>query len=77
MKTPTGNRNRGWTQTNALEEELRGAGVDWQLIQYGGAVHSFTDWNAGRLKPSGAAYDERADRRSWEHLKLFFAEIFK
>jgi dienelactone hydrolase len=31
----------------AFENELRQAKVDWQLIQYGGAVHGFTDWTAG------------------------------
>ena len=60
----------------AFEDELRNTGVDWQLIKYGGAVHSFTDWSAdGSMK--GAKYDERADRRSWEDMKLFFAEIFR
>jgi dienelactone hydrolase len=61
----------------AFEDEMRNAGVDWQLIKYGGAVHSFTDWNVGALNLKGAAYNEKADRRSWEHMKLFFAEIFK
>ena len=61
----------------AFEEEMRGAGVDWQLIKYGGAVHSFTDENADRLKMRGVAYNATTDRRSWEHLKLFFAELFK
>ena len=60
----------------AFEDEMRNAGVDWQLIQYGGAVHSFTDWNAtGAMK--GAQYNERADKRSWEAMKQFFAEILK
>lgn len=30
-------------QVQAFEAEMREAGVDWQLISYGGAVHSFTD----------------------------------
>lgn len=61
----------------AFEDELRSAGVDWQLVKYGGAVHSFTDWNAGQDNSKGAAYNEQADKRSWEHMKLFLAEIFK
>jgi len=61
----------------AFEDEMRQGGVDWQLIAYGGAVHSFTDWNAGNDNSKGAAYNERADRRSWEAMKQFFAEIFK
>ena len=61
----------------AFEDEMRQAKVDWQLIMYGAAVHSFTDWNAGNDPQRGAAYNERADQRSWEAMKQFFAEIFK
>lgn len=60
----------------AFVAEMRGAKVDWQLVQYGGAVHSFTDWKADGSMP-GAKYDERADKRSWEDMKQFLAEIFK
>ncbi len=61
----------------AFEEEMRGAGVDWQLVAYGGAVHAFTVPSAGSDKSRGAAYNEAADRRSWEAMKMFFAEVFK
>lgn len=61
----------------AFAEEMRQSRVDWQLVAYGGAVHSFTDWNAGNDNSKGAAYNEKADKRSWETMKQFFAEIFK
>jgi dienelactone hydrolase len=61
----------------AFEKEMRDSKVDWQMIKYGGAVHSFTDKNAGTDNSKGAAYNERADRRSWLAMKDFFAEIFK
>ena len=61
----------------AFEDEMRQARVDWQLVQYGGAVHSFTDRKAGGDPSKGAAYDERADRRSWEAMKAFFGELFR
>lgn len=61
----------------ALETEMRQGGVDWQLIKYGGAVHSFTQPNAGDDNSKGAAYNEKADKRSWAAMKEFFAEIFK
>ena len=61
----------------AFENEMRTAGVDWQLIQYGGAVHSFTQPMAGNDNSKGAAYNEKADKRSWEAMKQFFAGIFK
>jgi dienelactone hydrolase len=61
----------------ALQKELRASGADWQLILYGGAVHSFTDWNAGTDRSRGAAYDEQADKRSWEAMKQFLDERFQ
>lgn len=61
----------------AFEDEMRQAKVDWQLVKYGGAVHSFTERDAGDNPQAGAAYNEKADRRSWEAMKQFFAEIFK
>lgn len=60
-----------------FEKEMRDAKVDWQLVSYGGAVHSFTDWNAGNDNAKGAAYNEKADQRSWEAMKSFFAEVLK
>ena len=64
-------------EVTAFEKEMRDAKADWQLVAYGGAVHSFTDWNAGNDNSKGAAYNEKADKRSWETMKQFFAEIFK
>ena len=61
----------------AFEDEMRKANVDWQLIKYGGAVHCFTQPMAGNDNSKGAAYNEKADKRSWEAMKQFFAEIFK
>jgi dienelactone hydrolase len=60
----------------AFEKEMREAGADWQLVSYGGAVHSFTDWKATNLNITGAAYNEKADQRSWAAMKTFFSEIF-
>lgn len=53
------------------------AGVDWQLVIDSGAVHAFTNPDAGTDNSKGAAYNARADRRSWEVMKQFFAEIFR
>jgi dienelactone hydrolase len=56
---------------------MRKAGVDWYFVSYGGAVHSFTNPDSGNDPSKGAAYNEKADRRSWEEMKDFFAETFK
>jgi dienelactone hydrolase len=55
--------------------EMRGAKLDWQLVQYGNAVHAFTNPAAGNDNSKGAAYNEAADRRSWQAMKDFFAEV--
>ncbi len=60
-----------------FQEEMRSAGVDWQMNIYGGAVHSFTNPDSGRAGIKGVAYNEKADRRSWQALLDYFAEIFK
>ncbi len=59
-----------------FEGEMRECGADWQLVSYGGAVHSFTNQEAGSDKSRGLAYNESADKRSWRAMKDFFAEIF-
>jgi dienelactone hydrolase len=60
----------------AFESEMRDAKVDWQITFYGGAVHAFMQPNPGFVN-AGAKYNEKADKRSWEAMKQFFAEIFQ
>lgn len=61
----------------AFVEEMRKAKADWQLVQYGGAVHSFTVPQAGTDTAKGMAYNKEADRRSWSAMRDFFEEVFK
>ncbi|HTZ11896.1 MAG TPA: dienelactone hydrolase family protein [Candidatus Margulisiibacteriota bacterium] len=63
-------------QVAAFQDEMRNAGVDWQMIFYGGAVHSFTNPDSGDDLSKGIAYNKEADLRSWEAMKGFFKEIF-
>lgn len=63
-------------EVEALEDEMRKAGVDYQVHLYGGAVHSFTIHEAGSDNSRGAAYNADADRRSWASMRQFFDEIF-
>ena len=63
-------------QVNGFIREMEMAKVDYQLVMYGGAVHSFSDPSAGNDPSTGVAYNARADRRSWQDMKTFFAEIF-
>jgi dienelactone hydrolase len=59
-----------------LQKTLGGADVDWQMIYYSQAVHSFTNPDAGDDPSKGSAYDARAAERSWKHMQVFFEEIF-
>jgi dienelactone hydrolase len=61
---------------NAFEKEMNEAKVDWQLIAYGGVVHSFTNPNAASVGNPGIAYNKAADERSWQAMRNFFDEIF-
>ena len=60
----------------AFESEMRDAKVDWQLIKYGGAVHSFTQPNAGNDNSNGAAYNEKADLRSFQAFTDLLNDLF-
>ncbi|MGD9282599.1 MAG: dienelactone hydrolase family protein [Desulfobacterales bacterium] len=59
----------------AFQEGVGKAGADWQMIYYGGAVHSFTNPAADKKNINGLAYSPSADDRSWKHMQLFFDEI--
>jgi dienelactone hydrolase len=63
-------------EVDAFENEMRAGKVDWQLISYGNAVHSFTNPAAGSDNSKGSAYNELADKRSWRAMETFFGELF-
>lgn len=64
------------SEVAAFQDELRQAKADYTFIAYGGAVHAFTQKEAGNDPSKGAAYQEAAARRSWQHMKDFFQELF-
>jgi dienelactone hydrolase len=55
---------------DALQDELTAAKVDWQVMMFGGALHSFCDptANAGPTR-----YDEKLCRQSYALMRDFFA----
>ncbi len=67
----------GRAAVQAFEDEMKNAGVDWQLNLYSKASHGFTNPDNGTDLKSGVAYNEVADKRSWEDMQRFFVEIFK
>jgi dienelactone hydrolase len=60
----------------AFQDEMRKAKADYVFVAYAGAVHAFTQKEAGNDNSKGAAYNEAAHRRSWQHMRDFFKEIF-
>jgi dienelactone hydrolase len=64
---------------DAFLKSMNEGKFDYQFISYAGAVHAFTNPGADQLaKTTGLpiAYNAAADRRSWEHMKVFFQELF-
>ncbi|SMD10723.1 dienelactone hydrolase family protein [Pedobacter nyackensis] len=64
------------TQVASFQQEMRDAKADWQMIYYANSVHAFTEPEAGN-DSKGAAYNEKADKRSWQHFMLFLKEVLK
>lgn len=58
---------------DALEAELTAAKVDWQVMMFGGAVHSFCDPTANL---DATRYDEKLCRRSYALTRDFLAETW-
>jgi dienelactone hydrolase len=59
---------------DALEAELKAAKVDYEIVAFGGAVHSFTDPKshlAGK-----AEYNEKVTKRAYAMMNEFFNEVF-
>lgn len=63
----------------AFEQAADAAKFDWQWVSYAGAVHAFSNPGADELGKKNNLpifYHETAARRSWEHMRVFFREIF-
>lgn len=63
------------SQVQAFRDEMRAAKLDWQIVEYGGAVHAFTDPGTGTDASRGAAYDERATRRALSEIRRFLRDV--
>lgn len=58
---------------DALETELSVAGVDWQVMMFGHAVHSFCN---RECNGDAQRFDEKLCRQSYRMMREFFAETF-
>ena len=68
-----------FTKLGAVEQYMAAmdkAGLDWQLVVYGGAKHGFTNPDAHKAGMEALAYSKSADQRSWADMQVLFKEIF-
>lgn len=61
-------------QVDGFVAEMKAAGVDWQLVSYGGAVHSFTDPKAN--VPGRNQYHPVVAARAFKAMNDLFDEVF-
>lgn len=59
-----------------FEKEMTAGKVDWRMLLYGGAGHSFTNPLVDQLGRAGFAYSRSADQRSWRAMIDLFDEAF-
>lgn len=59
-----------------FKEEMNFADAKMEFVAYPGAVHAFTQRGAGNDNSKGAAYNEKADKKSWKAMQEFFSKIF-
>jgi len=61
-------------EIEAFQNEMRIVNADWQMVYYANAVHSFTNKSSGNDNSKGAAYNEKAAKRSWQSMLNFLKE---
>lgn len=57
-----------------FQREMTTRHADWQLVSYGHTVHGFTRPEANN-PDLGVVYNPLADKRSWQSMLQFFAEV--
>ncbi len=63
-------------QVTDFKQEMKKAGADWQLVEFGGTVHAYTNPAAGNDPSKGMAYNEKSEKRAWTMMQDFFRELF-
>lgn len=64
-----------------LEKSLHDAKIDFQTVEYPGALHAYTNPDADRLAAANGlvgkiGYNEAAAHGSWEQMKTFLHQLF-
>jgi dienelactone hydrolase len=64
------------TQVDALKSEMTAAGAKYEVIEYPGAKHAFTNPDAGKYGMPGIEYNAKADQDSFAALLKLMSELF-
>ncbi len=67
-------------KVDTFKKEMDSAGVDYKVVNYPGAVHSFSNPAAdsiGKKFNLPLAYNKEADEKSWAEMQDFLHQIFK
>ncbi len=62
-------------EKDRFKKEMEAAKASMTFVEYPGAVHSFTNPDAGARGIQGVAYQKEADEKSWEAMKAMFKEV--
>lgn len=62
--------------TVALANELTASGVDWQILAFGHTGHAFTANDLPLDEDKTFGFQPDTDRRAWQAMRNFFAEVF-
>jgi dienelactone hydrolase len=63
-------------QVEAFKNEMTAAGVQFEVVSYPHAKHSFTNPNADKAGMEALAYDADADTKSWAAMLDLFKQVF-
>ena len=66
-------------EVEAFSAEMKAAGADYRFISYPGAMHGFTSLDAtanGQKYHLPLAYDENADKQSWQDMQQLLDKVF-
>jgi dienelactone hydrolase len=61
----------------AFHAEMKAAAAKYEFIAYPGAVHAFTQKEAGTDNSKGAAYNAAADAKSWDAMQGFLKMVLR
>jgi dienelactone hydrolase len=65
----------GPAEVEAFKKEMQKAKAPFTFIPYKGAVHAFTNPDAGSDNSKGAAYNAKADQKSWKDFTSFLQKV--